>query len=67
MADAVGGGDVESREKARRGGRAYQCLHSFHKQGKQVVDVKGRVEDHILREHLSFQQVPFYCSLCYFR
>ena len=67
MADAVGGGDVESREKARRRGRAYQCLHCFHKQGKQVVDVKGRVEDHILREHLSFQQVPFYCSLCYFR
>ena len=54
MADAVGGGDVESREKARRRRRAYQCLHCFHKQGKQVVDVKGQVEDHILREHLSF-------------
>ena len=25
------------------------------------------MEDHILREHLSFQQVPFYSRLCYFR
>ena len=67
MADAVRDGAVESREKARRRGRAYQCLHCFHKQRKHVIYVKGRVEDHILREHLSFQQDPFYRSLCYFR
>lgn len=46
----VGGDDVESIEKAKRRGRAYQCLHCFHKKGKKVIDVKGRLEDHILRD-----------------
>ena len=63
----VGGGDVESIEKAKRRGRALQCLHCFHKKGKKVIDVNGRLEDHILREHMTFQEVPFYCSLCLFR
>ena len=63
----VGGGDVEGIEKAKKRGRAYQCLHCFHKKGKKVIDVKGRLEDHILREHMTFQEVPFYCSLCLFR
>ena len=67
MADSVGGGDVENREKARRRGRAYQCMHCYHKEGQKVIDVKYRMEDHILRLHMTLEQAPFYCKLCFFR
>ena len=60
-----GGRDLEFRY--RRRGRAYLCRHCFHKEGKKHVDVKARVRDHILRQHIAFHQVPFYCNLCSFR
>ena len=63
----VGGGDVDELQKAKRRGRVYMCLHCFHKLRRRVVDVRGRIEDHILREHRTYEEVPFYCSLCYFR
>ena len=47
----VGGGDVDELQKAKRRGRACMCLHCFHKLERRVVDVRGRIEDHILREH----------------
>ena len=59
-----GGGDVD---KAKHRGRAYQCLRCFHQQGVSVIDVKQRIEEHIMKIHLSLDQVPFYCSLCLFR
>lgn len=59
-----GGGDVD---KAKHRGRAYQCLRCFNQQGVSVIDVKQRIEEHIMKIHLSLDQVPFYCSLCLFR
>ena len=32
-----------------------------------MIDVKQRIEEHIMKIHLSLDQVPFYCSLCLFR
>lgn len=52
---------------ARHKGRAYQCLRCCHQGGKEVIDVKARIECHIMKTHLSLDQVPFYCSLCLFR
>ena len=63
----VGGGDVESRNKAQHRGRAYQCLHCLKKPGKRVIDIRCRLEDHIFKMHLSLSDVPFYCRLCLFR
>ena len=45
MADSVGGGDVENREKSRRG-TAYQCMHCYHKEGQKFIDVKYRNRPH---------------------
>lgn len=48
-------------------GRAYQCLRCMGRDGKQVIGRKQRVEEHILKTHLSLDQVPYYCRLCLFR
>ena len=48
-------------------GRAYQCLRCLHKSGKEFVDARYRVENHILKQHLGLDEVPHYCSLCLFR
>ena len=53
-------------EKAKKKGRAYRCTRC-NKMGNQVIDVKYRVADHILKYHLSLDQVPYYCTLCLFR
>lgn len=63
----VGGGDVEMVERAKHRGRAYQCLPCYHKEGRVVINEKGRIEDHILKTHVKLDEVPFYCSLCLFR
>ena len=55
MADSVGGGDVENGEKVNRRGRAYQCIHCYHKEGQKVIDVKYRMKDHILRLHMTLE------------
>ncbi|MEW8544497.1 MAG: hypothetical protein AB2693_13280 [Candidatus Thiodiazotropha sp.] len=56
----------EMEKMAKHKGRAYECLHCG-RQGKTLIDVKSRVEDHILKYHLGLDQAPFYCSLCLFR
>ena len=56
----------ELEKMAKHKGRAYECLHCS-RQGKTVIDVKSRVEDHILKYHLGLDQAPFYCTLCLFR
>ena len=52
---------------AKHRGRAYQCLRCLDQHGKEVIDVKSRIEDHIMKHHLSLDQVPFYCNLCLFK
>ena len=44
----VGGGDVELAERAKHRCRANQCLPCYHKEGRVVINKKGRIEDHIL-------------------
>ena len=63
----VGGGDIELVERAKHRGRAYQCLPCYHKEGRVVINEKGRIEDHILKNHVKLDEVPYYCSLCLFR
>ncbi|MEW8446381.1 MAG: hypothetical protein AB2661_21050 [Candidatus Thiodiazotropha sp.] len=59
--------DPEAITRAKHKGRAYQCMPCFHKEGKETIDVRGRVEEHILKNHVSLDEVPFYCRLCLFR
>jgi len=33
---------------------------------KQVIGRKSRVEDHVMKQHLSLDEVPYYCRLCRF-
>ena len=47
--------------------RAYQCLHSLHKKDEIYIEAKYRVANHILKHHLSLDDVPYYCKLCLFR
>ena len=54
-----------AREKNR--GRAYQCLPCFHKKGRTIDDVKGRIEEYILKNHVKPDEEPFYCRLLMFR
>ena len=53
-------------EKAKHHGQGYQCLCCLSK-GVQYVAEKILVEDHIMKMHLSLDEVPFYCSLCMFK
>lgn len=68
MADvSQAGEDAELRERARRRGRAYQCLRCHYQEGRRVVDIKCRLEDHVLRNHVPLEEVPFFCSLCLYK
>ena len=57
--------DIE--KLAKKKGRVYLCLKCLHKTGKERVDVKYRMEAHIIKDHLRRDEVPYYCSLCQFR
>ena len=59
--------DTEAVSRAKHKGRAYQCIPCYHKEGKETIDVKGRIEEHILKNHVSLDEVPYYCRLCLFR
>lgn len=59
--------DAEKLEKAKKRGRAYQCLRCFYREGKRFIGVKCRIEEHIMKVHLALEEVPFYCKLCLFR
>ena len=63
MADSVGGGDVESREKAKKRGREYRCMHCFHKKGQKVINVEYKMQDRALRLDMTREQAPFDCKL----
>ena len=53
--------------KAKHKGRAYKCISCHYKEGKETIDVKGRIEEHILKNHVSLDEIPYYCRLCLFR
>ena len=46
---------------------AYQCLPCYHKERRMVINEKGMIEDHILKNHVKLDEVPYYSSLCLFR
>lgn len=54
-------------KRAKHYGRAYQCLRCLHRDNKEVIDVKRRMLGHIMKTHLSLDEVPHYCRLCQFR
>ena len=59
----------EDIERAKKRGRAYLCTSCYHKSERQVkkIDEKGRIEDHILKTHVTPERWPFFCTLCLFR
>lgn len=61
--------ELEEREleKLRHRGRAYQCTTCLSDEKKVVIMEKGRMEAHILKEHVAPARVPFRCSFCQFR
>ena len=56
---------VSKQTEAKR--RAYQCLRCLHKKNEVYIEAKYRVTNHILKHHLSLDDVPCYCKLCLFR
>ena len=54
-------------EKLRHRGRAYQCTTCLTDEKKVMIMEKGRMEAHILKEHVAPARVLFRCSLCQFR
>ena len=59
--------DPERIERAKKRGKAWQCLRCHYRDQKRWVDIKCRVEDHVMKMHLALEKVPFYCKLCLFR
>ena len=53
-------------ERAKKCGRAYQCLACYYNNGKVYVNEKLKVEDHIYKTHVRPDEIPFYCPLCHF-
>ena len=51
----------EARERARRRGRTYQCMTCHYREGRRVVDIKCRIEEHILKMLGALENVPYYC------
>ena len=63
----VAGVDRTRIDRARRRGITYQCLRCHYKDGTKTLNIKCRIEDHIMRVHLGRDELPFYCKLCGFR
>ena len=58
--------EMELREKVKKRGRAYQCLACYQRLGRVYINEKLKVEDHIYRDHVRADEIPFYCRLCRF-
>ena len=58
--------DSERIERAKKKGKAWQCLRCLYRDQKRWVDIKCRVEDHVMKMHLALEEVPFYFQLCLF-
>ena len=58
--------DPDAVNKTKHMGRAYKCIPCHYKEGKETIDVKGRIKEYILKNHVSLDEVPYYCQLCLF-
>ena len=56
----------EEIERAKHRGETYECLACYFLNGTRKVDELSRVQDHILRKHISLYRVLYFCSLCLF-
>ena len=56
----------EAIDRARKRGAAYQCVRCHNTDGTKVVNIKCRMEEHIIKYHLTLEEVPFRCLLCDF-
>ena len=59
--------DRELIDRAKHRGRAYLCLACHYTKKLRYVDEHGKMEDHILRNHIEADRIPFFCSLCKFK
>ena len=57
----------EDIERAKHSRRAYECLACYYQKGKRKVDELHRMEDHILKAHITPGRIPYFCLLCLFR
>ena len=57
----------EAIERAKKRGRAYMCLMCETLTGEKRISELGPMEDHILKNHVSRDRVPFFCRLCTFK
>ena len=57
----------EAVERARKRGRAYMCVGCHTLTGERRIGEAGPMQDHVLKYHVSQDQVPYYCRLCTYR
>ena len=57
----------EAVERARKRGRAYMCVGCHTLTGERRIGEAGPMQDHVLKYHVSQDQVPYYCRLCMYR
>ena len=57
----------EDIERTKHSGRAYECLACYYQKGERKVDELHRMEDHILKAHITPGRIPYFCRLCLFR
>ena len=56
----------EAIDRARKRGAAYQCQRCYNKDGVNVVNIKCRMEEHIVKYHMPKEEAPCRCLLCGF-
>ena len=56
----------EAIDRARKRGAAYQCQRCYNKDGVKVVNIKCRMEEHIVKYHMPKEEAPCRCLLCGF-
>ena len=61
------GTDASKIERARHRGLAYQCLKCLQRDGSRTINIKCRMEEHVMHAHLGKAEWPFYCKLCGFK
>ena len=53
----------EAIDRARKRGAAYQCQRCYNKNGTKVVNIKCRMEEHIVKYHMPKEEAPCRCVL----
>ena len=54
-------------ERVRKRGRAYMCVGCHILKGERSIGEASTMQDHVLKYHVSQDQVPYYCRLCMYR